>query len=419
MANFFQWLLTVNNSDPDKQRRGRIIIIVVLGLFSLTIISTPSIFFTQTGTALIINIAVNVIALFLYIGMIALVRSGRVELSSFLLIAAITILASVVLGSSSTTPYYIFYLVLPIVFASLVLSPKMIWAVLGLVLVSTIACAYIMPEQPLLGANQPMLYMAILLQSTVALLSFLSAREASKALGDAMKAQLSAEQAASQLERANADLEAHVALRTRELQAALTEVENRANEQERLLSENEQQRLIIRELSVPVLPINDSTLIMPLIGALDTARLRDIQQQALEGIERYAARRLLLDITGVPVVDSQVAQGLMAVVQAAWLLGAEIMLVGIRPEVAQAIVGLGLSLDRVRTFSDLRAALAVANNLSNKAANAQNAKAINVAETPAAMFTAINNPPVDHGNGKINGHGHGKINGHGNGKDHF
>jgi rsbT co-antagonist protein RsbR len=110
-------------------------------------------------------------------------------------------------------------------------------------------------------------------------------------------------------------------------------------------------------MSVPVLPVNDTTLVMPLVGAMDTERLRLLQDQALRAIERTRAKTLILDITGVPIVDSQVAQGLIGVVQAARLLGTEVLLVGIRPEVAQAIVTLGLSLSELRTHNDLRGAL--------------------------------------------------------------
>jgi rsbT co-antagonist protein RsbR len=159
------------------------------------------------------------------------------------------------------------------------------------------------------------------------------------------------------LRAAQAGLEAQVAERTAALQSALAEVELRAAEQARLLDENQQQRTTIMEISVPVLPVSADTLVMPLVGALDSSRLRQLHQQALHALERSSARRLLVDITGVPVVDSQVAQGLIVTVQAGRLLGTEVVLVGIRPEVAQAIVGLGLSLNGIRTFSDLQTAL--------------------------------------------------------------
>jgi anti-anti-sigma regulatory factor/HAMP domain-containing protein len=145
--------------------------------------------------------------------------------------------------------------------------------------------------------------------------------------------------------------------RTADLQSALVDVEARSNEQARLLEENRQQRQAIRELSVPVLPVTDDTLVMPLIGAIDTERLANIQGRALQELERASARYLLLDITGVPVVDSQVAQGLLSVAQMTRLLGAEVILIGVRPEVAQTIVDLGLDLKSLRTAADLQMVL--------------------------------------------------------------
>jgi rsbT co-antagonist protein RsbR len=151
--------------------------------------------------------------------------------------------------------------------------------------------------------------------------------------------------------------EAELAHSNAELQRLIDEVRTRETEQARLLAENSQQRDAIRELSVPVLRIQPGTLAMPLIGALDSTRLRDLQERALQAIQRTSAKWLLLDITGVPIVDTQVAQGLIGVVQAARLLGTEVLLVGIRPEVAQTIVGLGLDLRGVRTYSDIQTAL--------------------------------------------------------------
>jgi rsbT co-antagonist protein RsbR len=160
-----------------------------------------------------------------------------------------------------------------------------------------------------------------------------------------------------ELDRLRVTLEAMVAERTVALQTALTEVRARADAQTHILSELEQQRTIVRDLSVPVIPISATTLVLPLVGALDSGRLEHLQVRALQAVEHRRARVLILDITGVPVVDSLVAQGLLSVVQTAQLLGATVMLVGIRPEVAQTIVELGLSFETVRTFSDLQAAL--------------------------------------------------------------
>jgi rsbT co-antagonist protein RsbR len=113
----------------------------------------------------------------------------------------------------------------------------------------------------------------------------------------------------------------------------------------------------MREMSVPVLPVSASTLVIPLIGALDSQRLDELQAQALGSVQARRARRLILDITGVPVVDTLVARGLVETIRAVHLLGADAVLVGIRPEVAQTIVGLGVELKGVRTEATLHAAL--------------------------------------------------------------
>jgi rsbT co-antagonist protein RsbR len=116
----------------------------------------------------------------------------------------------------------------------------------------------------------------------------------------------------------------------------------------------EEQRGVIREMSVPILPLSERALVMPLIGILDTTRLRLALERALQAIVQRGARYALLDITGVPLIDTQVAHGLLGIVKASRLLGAEVVLVGVRPEVAQSIVGLGLQLNDVTVKSTLQ-----------------------------------------------------------------
>jgi rsbT co-antagonist protein RsbR len=165
-------------------------------------------------------------------------------------------------------------------------------------------------------------------------------------------------QAAVVIRQQREKLELQVAAAT----AAQLEAEEAREQVSTQLAQIEEQRAAIREMSVPVLPLTKTTLVMPLVGALDSARLGLLQDQALRAITQSAARCLLLDITGVPVVDTHVAQELLRVVRAARLLGAEVVLVGIRPEVAQAqsIVGLGLSLGEVVTQSTLQSGIAYA-----------------------------------------------------------
>ncbi|MGQ9483348.1 STAS domain-containing protein [Chloroflexus sp.] len=159
------------------------------------------------------------------------------------------------------------------------------------------------------------------------------------------------------LEHERTGLQERVAQRTADLQQALAEVERQMAEQSRLLAENERQRELIRGLSMPVLPVSQETLVMPLVGELDAERIAVAQATALQAIDRADARHLVLDITGMPFVDTTVAAGLIQLVQSARLLGATVTLVGVRPEVAQTMVALGIDLSEVTTAADLASAL--------------------------------------------------------------
>lgn len=126
------------------------------------------------------------------------------------------------------------------------------------------------------------------------------------------------------------------------------------------LSTIEAQAVALREMSVPILPISTTAILMPLVGALDRDRLAVVQDRALEAIQQNNVRWLLLDVTGVPFIDEPVAQGIMQVVVAARLLGTKVMLVGIRPEVAQAMASLGVDLSHIVTHRSLERATAFA-----------------------------------------------------------
>jgi rsbT co-antagonist protein RsbR len=116
----------------------------------------------------------------------------------------------------------------------------------------------------------------------------------------------------------------------------------------------EEQQFTIRNLSVPILPLSTDALVMPLVGALDGERLRLLQEQALRALEQTRARFLILDLTGVPIVDRQLAYDIIQLLQTARLLGAEVVIVGIRPEVAQALVALAIDLNGIASFSTLQ-----------------------------------------------------------------
>jgi rsbT co-antagonist protein RsbR len=122
----------------------------------------------------------------------------------------------------------------------------------------------------------------------------------------------------------------------------------------------EQQRGVLDELAVPVIAIWKSILLLPLIGGIDSRRAQRLTEDVLVAVQQQRAQVLLVDLTGVPVVDTGVAAHLIHTVEAALLLGCQSVLVGIRPEMAQTLVSLGIDLSRIPTLSSLQAGLQAA-----------------------------------------------------------
>lgn len=118
------------------------------------------------------------------------------------------------------------------------------------------------------------------------------------------------------------------------------------------------QRSTLRELSTPLIPITDDVLIMPLIGALDSQRTQQVMEMLLDGVVRHQAKMVILDITGVKIVDTQIANAFIRAAQAVKLLGARVMLTGINPDVAQTIVQLGVDMNGIVTYGSLQAGIA-------------------------------------------------------------
>ncbi|WP_019244123.1 MULTISPECIES: STAS domain-containing protein [Bacillus] len=126
------------------------------------------------------------------------------------------------------------------------------------------------------------------------------------------------------------------------------------------------QKIALQELSSPVIPVLEGITVMPLIGTIDTERAKQIMENLLVGVVKHRSEVVLIDITGVPLVDTMVAHHIIQAVEAVRLVGATCILCGIRPEIAQTIVALGINLDGINTNNSLKSGFEAALILTNR-----------------------------------------------------
>ena len=131
-------------------------------------------------------------------------------------------------------------------------------------------------------------------------------------------------------------------------------------ERERIIR---QQQEAIRELSTPVLQVRERLVILPIIGALDSQRARQLTEQLLRSIRTNRAKVVVIDITGVPEIDSTVANHLVQTVDASRLMGASVIITGLSAEIALTLVTIGVDLSKVNAVGDLQGGIEVAERL--------------------------------------------------------
>ena len=135
------------------------------------------------------------------------------------------------------------------------------------------------------------------------------------------------------------------------------EIERRVAEGEQQLQRERALRQTVLEIGTPVIPLTDRLLLLPLVGTIDAGRAQQLLDVTLAAVSAQRASHILLDVSGVPLVDTYIAGVLIRLGQMAGLLGAQTALVGIRPEIAQSIIGLGMNLGAIRSFPSVAVAL--------------------------------------------------------------
>jgi anti-anti-sigma regulatory factor len=355
MIRLWARLTTVRSPDEDVQRRAGTLVTIALALIVVPMLFIPLFISSPNGIRAALGIAGMIV--FCVVALL-LARRGMATIGGLLLIGALIILPLLtVLSFGQIQASAVFFLMAPLV-AGVVLRPWQIWIVAMLSTAALVAAALLIPQRPAINSPEWLqIRNAIAMEFIVALVGVAGSRSATAILRQAQEARAATERSAAALEQANAELERRVGERTAALAAALTAQQQQYEELQQSLAAQQQLTALVADLSLPVIPVRDDVLVAPLVGNISNVRTEDLLATVLHQVEIRRARALILDVTGVAVVDTQVGQTLIKMAAAARLLGTQTILVGIRPEVAQTLIGLGIDLGILQTAATLQEGL--------------------------------------------------------------
>lgn len=350
MRRWLDWLLTVNSPDENIRRRGRNIIYIILGLLVLMLFIAVA--WTIITPVSIIFVFATVLPTLTYFGMLMLVRRGYVDTAAVIIFMMQLTVSVYILTSSFEQPWSVMMLITPLLFASVSLRAWQIW-----IAFIAIAIARVFINTQTRDTTTDILIFQIITFAVFTLMLFLGTRSLEQSLQQSDELRHVAEGSSNALAAANDNLEQAVNNRTADLQHALSDVRERELRLTQTLQELSASQELVRSLSAPIIPILPSVIVVPLAGILDGEQAQRLMQQVLERISAQRSRDLILDITGVPIMDSHVANVVIQIAQAVKLLGTRTLLVGVRPEVAQTLVALNIEFGDLEIFADLQDAV--------------------------------------------------------------
>ena len=354
------WLHAASLHDPIERQQATL---VQIFLISLLAVALPHLAIALVALARhtgdLPSTLANLTSTLCSAGALVLLRRGRFRTS--IMLATIGILCSLTIfmigagvRNSGLLP---FAFAIPLTLAGLLAGRRGLLLTSGLSVAIVAVTAVLELHSPPLAGFAPLpnhpADMAVSFILIVGLLTLFLDRFGTS-LRDALNTALARER---ELEQIRASLGETIAEQTATLRSALETAEQRELCLAQTVEELRASQAIVRTLSAPVIPVLDGVLVVPLIGALDSARAAMISENVLASVDRLHTYCVIFDITGVPVIDTTVAQALLRTAAAIRLLGAQVLLVGIRPEVAQTIVALGLSLDLIVTYPNLQEAV--------------------------------------------------------------
>jgi anti-anti-sigma regulatory factor len=344
---FTRWLETSPVADPLECRQAVMVQVILLGMIVCSVFSLPLALFISSDPLLqFANGAALLLMLLPAAGGLALVRSGRfragVMLSSIGLV--LVLIGFGVLFGPLRQPSIIAATLMPLTLAGLLVGRRQMLVIGGLSLVSLTVVIWLeLQPDSVVGFAPPLGNILVVTIGGFALLMAAFGLFFDQFRSSFMCALREALTREHELETLRSNLENTVAARTAELQATVDQLQA--------------SQATVRELGAPVLPVLPGVLVAPLIGTVDSARAQDLATAVLAAIDRTHAKHLILDITGVPVVDTHVTLALLRTAAAARLLGAEALLVGVSAEVAQTIVTLGVDFRAIRIYPNLQEAV--------------------------------------------------------------
>jgi rsbT co-antagonist protein RsbR len=351
------WLGSVSLSDPIEQKQAGLVQIMLIGLGLSALLSMPLSFLSESGSQWMILTALSkVISFSCMLSALLVLRRGSFKLAVLIASFGLLVSISIVLLQSGLGASVVLALLIPITVAGLLAGR---WALL---IISGLSCVIVVgvglygalgPQQLTTTPAQPLLPTTLEIIVDLLVLIFVLDRFGAS-LQDVLMNSLKREQ---QLEYLSASLETKVAERTASLQEAVQTVEQREARLSRTLEDLRASQETVRELSAPVLPVLEGVLVTPLVGTMDHARVQMVMENVLKAVDHQQIEYVIFDATGMPALDMQAAQGILQAAAAVRLLGAQTVLVGVRPDVAQTLVALHVDLGALQTFSDLHAAV--------------------------------------------------------------
>lgn len=361
MTRFARWIGAVQLDDPIARQQAVLVQWMYMGILVATVLAIPvgsSLASTAPGR---IAIAIATASLIPCAGAAwRLLRRGLFQRSVLLmtlgweLCLAVYLLA---LGLTTSGPILLI-LALPVTLAGLLTGRTGLLLALGgeLMIVAALLALEI-AGSPLVGFAAPQGLSAWLVFAVfilgVGLLGVLLAFF-SGSLRGALQMALQRE---GELEAERLRQVSLIDEQTASLRATLATVEEQKAQLAATVQEMEAQQEVIRALSAPILPVLPGVLVLPIIGALDAQRSAQIEAQTLVSVVEQRASVVIFDVTGLAIMDVPVANALARTSAALRLLGARVILVGIRPEVAQTLSTLGLTFQQITSYADLEEAV--------------------------------------------------------------